>query len=150
MPTHNVPIEPIRSAALIPTLKAPTTAPRTASARPKSTSQVIFITGRIPPITETGEGGFWKKGGAFGDKGRGKSKTGTVKGMKCEEQRWVPVTELGRLPKDGKIGSHLPPLLAHEGVPELTVDPMAPAKLHEGPRLRPLEPPTRPRSYQLE
>merc|ERR1712203_1263898 len=47
-----------------------------------------------------GEGGFGKgKGdgkGPFGKKGKGKGK---------EEKEWVPVTKLGRLVKDGKIGS---------------------------------------------
>jgi len=54
-----------------------------------------------------GEGGFGK-GGGFGDKGKGKGKgkKGGKKGKKGgEEKEWVPVTKLGRLVKDGKIGS---------------------------------------------
>jgi len=57
-----------------------------------------------------GEGGFGK-GGGFGDKGKGKGKDkgkkgkGKKKGKKGEEKEWVPVTKLGRLVKDGKIGS---------------------------------------------
>merc|ERR1719387_890850 len=57
-----------------------------------------------------GEGGFGK-GGGFGDKGKGKGKD-KGKGKKgkkgkkgAEEKEWVPVTKLGRLVKDGKIGS---------------------------------------------
>jgi len=58
-----------------------------------------------------GEGGFGK-GGGFGDKGKGgkdgkgkgKGKKGKGKG-KGEEKEWVPCTKLGRLVKDGKIGS---------------------------------------------
>jgi len=54
------------------------------------------------------EGGFGK-GGGFGDKGKGKGKgkkKGGKKGKgKGEEKEWVPVTKLGRLVKDGKIGS---------------------------------------------
>merc|ERR1719330_882431 len=55
-----------------------------------------------------GEGGFGK-GGGFGDKGKGKGKgkkgkKGKGKG-KGEEKEWTPVTKLGRLVKDGKIGS---------------------------------------------
>jgi len=55
-----------------------------------------------------GEGGFGK-GGGFGDKGKGKGKKGKGKKgkgkKKGEEKEWVPVTKLGRLVKDGKIGS---------------------------------------------
>merc|ERR1712217_301034 len=47
-------------------------------------------------------GGGFGKGGGFGDKGKGKGKD---KGKKGEEKEWVPVTKLGRLVKDGKVGS---------------------------------------------
>merc|ERR1719298_320015 len=54
-----------------------------------------------------GEGGFGKGGfgGKGGDKGKGKKKGGKKGKGKGEEKEWVPVTKLGRLVKDGKIGS---------------------------------------------
>merc|ERR1719191_2548623 len=55
-----------------------------------------------------GEGGFGKGGFGKGDKGKGKGKGKGKKGKskgKGEEKEWVPVTKLGRLVKDGKIGS---------------------------------------------
>jgi small subunit ribosomal protein S2e len=53
-----------------------------------------------------GEGGFGK-----GDFGKGKGKKGKKGGKKGkgkgkgDDKEWVPVTKLGRLCKDGKIGS---------------------------------------------
>jgi small subunit ribosomal protein S2e len=58
-----------------------------------------------------GDGGFGKggdkgKGKGFGDKGKGKGKGKKGKGTgKGEEKEWVPVTKLGRLVKEQKIGS---------------------------------------------
>jgi len=52
-----------------------------------------------------GDGGFGK-GGGFGDKGKGKKGKGKKgKGKGKEEKEWSPVTKLGRLVKDQKIGS---------------------------------------------
>jgi len=52
-----------------------------------------------------GDGGMGK--GGFGDKGKGKGKgkKGKGKGKGKEEKEWVPVTKLGRLVKEEKIGS---------------------------------------------
>jgi small subunit ribosomal protein S2e len=57
-----------------------------------------------------GDGGFGK-GGDFG-KGKGKGKKGGMKGKKGkgkgkggDEEKWTPVTKLGRLVKEGKIAS---------------------------------------------
>ena len=68
-----------------------------------------------------GDGGMGK--GGFGDKGKGKGKgkKGKGKGKGKEEKEWVPVTKLGRLVKEEKIGSieeGLPPFAACEGVPD--------------------------------
>jgi len=56
-----------------------------------------------------GEGGFGK--GGFGDKGKGdkgkgkKGKGKKGKGKGKDEKEWAPCTKLGRLVKEGKIGS---------------------------------------------
>lgn len=52
---------------------------------------------------EGGRGGFGRGGGGRG-RGRGRGRGGGRAGGR-EENVWVPVTKLGRLVKDGKIGS---------------------------------------------
>ncbi|CAE8594486.1 unnamed protein product [Polarella glacialis] len=58
-----------------------------------------------------GEGGFGKGGFGKGKddkgkgKGKGKGKKGKGKGKGKDDKEWVPVTKLGRLVNDGKIGS---------------------------------------------
>ncbi|KAJ0911719.1 putative ribosomal protein S5 [Helianthus annuus] len=44
--------------------------------------------------------GFGGRGGRGGDRGRGRRRAGR---RDAEEEKWVPVTKLGRLVKDGKI-----------------------------------------------
>jgi hypothetical protein len=51
-----------------------------------------------------GRGGFGR-GGRGGRSGRGRGRGGRGRGGGREEQVWVPVTKLGRLVKEGKIGS---------------------------------------------
>ncbi|CAE8603294.1 unnamed protein product, partial [Polarella glacialis] len=62
-------------------------------------------------VSMGGEGGFGKGGFGKGKddkgkgKGKGKGKKGKGKGKGKDDKEWVPVTKLGRLVNDGKIGS---------------------------------------------
>jgi len=60
-----------------------------------------------PPPAEGGggRGGFGRGGRDGRGRGRGRGRGGRGRGGRDEENVWVPVTKLGRLVKEGKIGS---------------------------------------------
>ncbi|CAO2831726.1 40S ribosomal protein S2-4-like [Amaranthus tricolor] len=66
--------------------------------------------------------GFGSRGGRGGDRGRGRRRGG----RREEEEKWVPVTKLGRLVKDKRITSleqiylHSLPIKEHQIIDELT------------------------------
>ena len=66
--------------------------------------------------------GFGSRGGRGGDRGRGRRRGG----RREEEEKWVPVTKLGRLVKEKKITSleqiylHSLPIKEHQIIDELT------------------------------
>ncbi|KAI9229505.1 MAG: ribosoaml protein S2 [Piptocephalis tieghemiana] len=56
-----------------------------------------------PADSRSGRGGFGR--GRGGDRGRGRGRGGRGRGRKDDDKEWVPVTKLGRLVREGKIGS---------------------------------------------